>query len=174
MVHDLSLPNIFIALNNPAYFYIFAFLHVNFLARKFISHPEVGEKKVKTKSRRVFKINYFSPVNFPRSLIIRESQETCPLVHWATHFHRYKMRTMKIVNKTFENFFIRSTVATGMNNKVWKNIHIHLQIYCLSSFTDSPDWCTAQVTFKWKKDTELFVLANSITAFLHWETFFKI
>lgn len=155
------------------------FLHICIPTCKFFSKEiyftsRGGEKKVKTKSRRVFKINYFSPVNFPKSLTIRESQETCPLVHWATHFYRYKMRTMKIVNKTFENFFIRSTLATGMNNKVWKNIHIHLQIHCASSFTNSPDWCTAQVTFKWKKDTELFVLANSITAFLHWETFFKI
>lgn len=64
----------------------------------------------------VAKIKYFSPVDFPKSLIIKGAQEL--LSSRATHFYRYKMRAMKIVSKRFENSFIRSALARGMNNKV--------------------------------------------------------
>lgn len=45
-----------------------------------------GEKKVKMKSRRAIKINYFSPVNFAKSLIIKEAKETGPLVQLSNPF----------------------------------------------------------------------------------------
>lgn len=45
-----------------------------------------GEKKVKTKSWRVVKIKYFSPVNCPKSFIIKEAKETGPLVQPSNPF----------------------------------------------------------------------------------------
>lgn len=47
VVHGVSLPNIFTALNNSACcFYVLAFLPVKFSAREFSSWPEVGKRRL--------------------------------------------------------------------------------------------------------------------------------
>lgn len=55
-----------------------------------------GEKKVNLKSRMVVKIKYFSPVNFPESLIIKQAQETGCLVQPSNQF-------LQVQNESYED-----------------------------------------------------------------------